>query len=118
MKKILIVLLASLIGMVLCSGIATATAQGDCCTCWDEPGREGLPCECIWTGDPFMCEQPVHAGGFGGVWVGHDGCDMPVCEDCICDDQGKCVPEITTIALLATGLICMAGYFRLRRKEE
>ena len=116
MKKILIVLLASLIGMVLCSGVATAQ-PGDCCTCRDDPGREGQPCECVAAGEQIMCELPVPVG-FGGVWVGPDGCVIPECEDCYCDDQGKCVPEITTIALLATGLICMAGYFRLRRKEE
>jgi len=47
-------------------------------------------------------------------------CDFDTNEPC-CDyktEDGKCVPEASTIALLATGLICLTGYFRLRRKER
>ena len=108
MKKILIVLLASLIGMLLCSGVASAF-MGDCCTC--ENRNPGDPCECIHTGDEYSCEN-IH----GGIWM-EAGCMPPDCTY-TCDDGGNCVPEIATIALLATGLICMAGYFRLRRKEK
>jgi len=104
-KKILIVLLASLIGMLLCSGIASAF-MGDCCTC--EGGALGDFCACISAGDEGSCD---------GIWMGAGGCTPPDCEY-ICDDGGNCVPEITTIALLVTGLICMAGYFRLRRREK
>lgn len=112
MKKILIVLLASLIGLLLCSSIAlvVAPAMGDCCTC--ESRASGEPCECIWATNSENCEI-----NHNGIWMGEFGCIQPDC-DYTCDDGGKCVPEITTIALLATGLICMAGYFRLRRKEE
>jgi hypothetical protein len=50
-----------------------------------------------------------------------DGCDVTTCEIyCTVAEDGKktCVPEMSTIALLATGLICMGGYLRHRRKEE
>ena len=111
MKKMLIVLLASLIGMLLCSGITlVVAAYPNCCTC--ENRASGESCECIHADDSGDCETTHN-----GIWVGNDGCTIPDCEY-TCDDGGKCVPEITTIALLATGLICMAGYFRLRRKEE
>ena len=111
MKKILIVLLASLIGMLLCCGVALA---GNCCSCYPTSHGPGDPCKCIDTSNQLICE-----GTYKGIWVGHGNCvSNSNCSGCYCDDQDKCVPEITTIALLATGLICMAGYFRHRRKEE
>ena len=110
MKKLWIVLLASLIGMLLCSGVASAGYPGNCCTCEDR--APGAFCECIQASDSGDCEA-----NHDGIWMGAGGCTQPDCEY-ICDAGGKCVPEITTIALLATGLICMAGYFRLRRKGE
>lgn len=107
MEKVLIVLLASLIGMLLCSGVALA---GDCCY----PGAsEGESCICVTAGNQFNCEDG------GGIWLGLGGCSGATNEPCdqYCTSGGKCVPEMSTIALLATGLICMAGYLRLRRKE-
>lgn len=106
MKKLWIVLLASLIGMLLCSGVALA---GNCCFPID--GNHDHCC-CGTANDEADCE------GSGGIWVGSDGCTGGVYCPGYCTVDGKCVPEMSTIALLATGLICMAGYFRLRRKEE
>jgi hypothetical protein len=80
--------------------------EGNCCA----PGAEGSCCWCVNT--PY-CDRI----GNGGMSV---TCDFDTNEPC-CDyktEDGKCVPEASTIALLATGLICLVGYFRLRRKEE
>ena len=107
MQKVFIVLLASLIGMLLCSGVALA---GNCCV----PVGEGTPCECM----TFVIKAQCTAQG--GMWMGTDGCNDVTNEPCkhYHGEGGKCVPEMSTIVLLATGLICMAGYFRLRRNLE
>ena len=106
MRKVFVLLLASLIVMLLCSGVASA---GDCC--W--PGSEGGPCECVMAGNQFNCENG------GGIWLGLGGCNPGTNEPCddYCTEGGKCVPEMSTIVLLATGLICMAGYFRRASKK-
>ena len=66
--KIGIVLLASLIGMLLCSGVASAfTTVNNCCA----PGAaEGDPCYCMNALSETHCEDTI-----GGIWVGHQGCD-------------------------------------------
>ena len=112
MQKVLIVLLASLIGMLLCSGVASAAIINSCCA----PGFEGESCYCANSLSESHCEDTLD-----GIWVGENGCDSdPPYAPCdqYCTEGGKCVPEASTIALLATGLICMTGYLRLRRKEE
>ena len=38
--------------------------------------------------------------------------ENPICED------GECVPEASTLVLFAVGLLSLAGYLRLRRKEN
>ena len=117
MQKLLVVSLASLIAMLLCSGVALA-GYGNCCMGGD---KEDDQCLCVKKigGDPEdACVSD------GGIWVGKKGCEIGgttlATNPCLnyCTQVGACVPEATTIALLATGLIGMAGYFRLRRKEE
>ena len=114
-KKIGIVLLASLIGMLLCSGVASAIEYGNCCI----PDGEGADfCICADVDDEAACELA------NGIWVDTNGCVRggtdPATNPCLnyCTEGGKCVPEMSTIVLLATGLIGMVGYLRLRRKEE
>lgn len=111
MQKLLILLSASLIVMLLCSGVALATPVLNCLA----PGpSEGDLCYCKHAGNEGACESE------GGIWM-PDGCDVTTCEIyCTVAEDGKktCVPEMSTIALLATGLICMGGYLRHRRKEE
>ena len=116
--KIGIVLLASLIGMLLCSGVASAdpdsgnccspsTIEGDICYCDQEPGTdEEAENTCVNVKK--------------GIWMGQGGCDRDTNKPCdeYCTEGGECVPEMSTIALLATGLIGMVGYLGLRRKEE
>ena len=108
-KKIGIVLLASMIGMLLCSGVALA---GNCCV----PINTNWPtCCCSYVTDEAECAAA------SGIWVGGGGCDDVTGAPCTteyCTEEGKCVPEMSTIVLLATGLIGMVGYLRLRRKEE
>ena len=112
MQKVFIVLLASLIGMLLCSGVALAD-MGNCCL----PGAEGEICFCdkMQNGD-----HEAECIAEGGIWMGENGCDRGTNKPCdeYCTQGGKCVPEMSTIVLLATGLIGMVGYLRLRRKEE
>ena len=84
---------------------------------YDREGK-GTHWICSWEIDRYImrkskekCEED------GGIWV---ECDDTTNEPCAsyCTESGVCVPEMSTIALLATGLICMAGYLRRRRKEE
>ena len=111
MQKVLIVLLASLIAMLLCSGVTLAKSELNCCA----PGSSvGDPCYCKHAGNEGACESE------GGIWM-PEGCSEVMANSyCVIAEDGKktCTPEATTIALLATGLICMVGYLRLRRKEE
>jgi len=114
MQKVFIVLLASLIGMLLCTGVALA---GNCCI--GGAGHPGEPCTCIITNGTDPQGTCV---GLGGIWMGPGGCSDTApyspCDEYWTGPGCSCVPEMSTIALLATGLICMAGYLRLRRKEE
>ena len=110
MQKVFIVLLASLIGMLLCSGVASA-AGGNCC----EPiNGEDIDCFCREKANAAACVE------IGGIWVGDNNCVEGTTTGCTkyCTQGGQCVPEMSTIALLATGLIGMVGYLGLRRKEE
>ena len=115
-QKLIIVLLASLIGMLLCSGVASADT-GNCC------------CPSQIEGEQCFCDQKLGYGGsdaefyctvvYSGIWMGEGGCDRATdvpCDD-YCTEGGKCVPEMSTMALLATGLFCMAGYFRFGRRK-
>jgi len=141
---VLSVVMACLIGILLSSGVAAEEVQGGECTLdrgdtsytvytsewicenlsgsWVLggshntihcclPSEECCPCFCVLTSE-WICA--LH----GGMKVNQ--CKWQtnsVCEELHTED-GKCVPEASTIALLATGLICLVGYFRIRRKEE
>ncbi len=81
-------------------------------------GETNDNCVCVHKTGP---DQEGQCISDGGIWVGSNGCDTAdPAKDCsqYCTSGGKCVPEMSTIALLATGLIGMVGYLRLRRKEE
>ena len=108
MRKILTVLLTFLIGMLLCGGVASAA--GNCCV----PGlEEGDPCYCVAAINQTICEVDL-----SGIWV---SCDIGTNEPCdhYCTSGGECVPEASTVALLAVGLIGVIGYFGLAgRKKE
>jgi hypothetical protein len=147
MRKVFILslVMASLLVNLLSSGVAAEEVQGGQCTLdygdtsytvytsewicenlsgsWVQGGshhtihcclpdkEECCPCYCVLTSE-WICAL------YGGMEV--TTCNWKtnsVCKDFHTED-GKCVPEASTIALLATGLICLAGYFRLRRKEE
>lgn len=71
MKKIFVLFWASLIGMLLCSGVALA---GNCCAPvgWNEPY-----CVCMEYPDQSACENA------GGTWMGPDGCDDVTGVPCI-----------------------------------
>ena len=58
--------------------------------------------------------------------ISSDTYDVGFCTDCIggtwypgweCE-EGECVPEASTFALLAVGLLWLVGYVGLRRKEN
>ena len=100
-----------------CMGMAYAghTVKGYdhlCCAgpikkCYDSTNPEDGCCngygDCYdGTHAPDKCDKC-----YGGSW--HSGWQ---CEG------GECVPEASTLVLLATGLLCMAGYLGLRRKEN
>ena len=108
-QRLLVVLMASIVGMLLVSGIASA--GGNCC--WPGSG-EGKPCTCTIAGSKLICTNN------GGMWVGLDGCDLSTDEPCksYCTEGGKCVPEATTIALLGVGLLGIAGYLGLGRRSK
>jgi len=154
---VLSLVMASLIGILLSSGIASAgsctvTTEGGeycfmaeavdetICTAEDKYGVEwsndpcpGYPyltnppddgncCLPRWTGsEPCYCawvfSEEVCRDYGEGIWITCDF-DPDSCAVYCTNEEGRCVPEMSTIALLATGLIRLAGYFRLRRKEE
>ena len=168
MKKgkvfVLSLVMASLIGILLSSGVVSAH-RGDCevpdlfdsnktycfiagsaSACGNVSGAEygaeicefdGVPetkncCmgqSAIGDGEPCLCftighDNPDACEACGGYWVDNNGCGKGVKlgEPCtiggLTTEGCNCVPEASTIALLATGLIGLVGYFRLRRKEE
>jgi len=113
-QRLFVVLLASIVGMLLFSGVASA---GNCCDCL--PGCvTGANCTCYDKTDQSACEVA------GGVWVGDGGCEtLKACPNppysCIAGHAlGKCTPEITTIALLGMGLLGIAGYLRFGRRRS
>ena len=86
-----------------CCGL-TAPGKGRCYT----PKEEEDGC-CICgdyclegTMDPAICEVCCDADWHPGWW----------CE------EGECVPEASTLVLFGVGLLCLAGYLRLKRKEK
>ena len=115
-QKLVIVLLASLIGMLLCGGVASAD-MGNCCC----PSQiEGEQCFCDQKFDFMGYSAEYMCIYYGGIWMGEGGCDRGGANepcDQYCTEGGKCVPEKSTIVLLATGLFCMAGYFRIGRRK-
>ena len=71
------------------------------------PGTTKDGC-CEWSGPCFEGNQPSKCSAcYGGSW--HSGWQ---CEG------GECVPEASTLVLLATGLLFLVGYIGLRRKEN
>ncbi len=71
---------------------APGTTEDGCCE-WSGPCFEGQPSKC--------------SACYGGTW--HSGW---WCE------EGECVPEASTLVLFAVGLVSLAGYICLRRKEN
>jgi len=111
---VLSLVMASLIGILL-SGVALA---GNCCIPANWHTDE---CHCYQADNKTHCEDAWPPDGIGmqGIWLGEGRCTSGdgLCENTYCTRKGYCVPEMSTLALLATGLICMLGYFRLRREE-
>ena len=109
-------------------GLATCGANINCpCTADADCGQEKSCCTegtqnigtCYTSSTPEegccaygSCYDGTHApekcsACYGGQW--HSGWD---CEG------GECVPEASTLVLLATGLLFLVGYLGLRRKEN
>ena len=99
--------------------------------CWRDGSCEGTSC-----GDNAHCSADCKCKCDDGYkdcdenWS--NGCEVNLqtdpnnCGECgrkcppenpICE-EGECVPEASTLVLFAVGLICLAGYLGLRRKEE
>ena len=72
------------------------------------PGTTEDGC-CNWSGPCFDGDQPSNkcSACYEGQW--HSGW---WCE------EGECVPEASTLVLFAVGLVSLAGYIGLRRKEN
>lgn len=68
------------------------------------------------------CGANAHcSGGTCHCDEGYQDCDGD--GNCECPpgwwcEEGECVPEASTFVLLGFGLLCVAGYFRLKRKEN
>ena len=120
-QKVVVVLLTSLIGMLLCGGVASA-GTGNCCVPIGE-SYDSCRCEQQAALPPPPLNTPEKACLYhrNGIWMGDGGCDLDSpwapCDQ-YCTEGGKCVPEKSTIVLLVTGLLCMAGYFRFGRRQE
>ena len=88
-----------------CCSAGTPGGKGKCFTPEDQ---EAGCCEygsgkCFdGTMDPALCKVCSQGKWHKGWW----------CE------EGECVPEASTLVLLSTGLLFLAGYLRLRRKEN
>jgi len=113
---VLSLVMASLVVILLSSGVASA-GTGNCCVPVD---TETDLCLCFEAENQEHCAGTWEEGGLQGIWLGKNKCNTNSNEPCkttYCTKRGFCVPEMSTIALLATGLICLVGYFRLRREE-
>ena len=93
--------------------------SGECCPegtpnagiCYDSSNPEDGCCQ-YKVNDEVKCYEGNYPPDkcttcYGGSW--HSGW---WCED------SECVPEASTFVLFATGLLCLAGYIGLRRKEK
>ena len=106
------VLLVGLIGILFLSSVSTVLAT-DCCymvvdsqpwcfqaETWKIDGKEVTVTE--WCSTTAQGQGASEWYAIPGGW----------CED------GECVPEASTLVLFATGLLGLAGYLGLRRKEK
>jgi thiol-disulfide isomerase/thioredoxin len=66
--------------------------------------------ECVFDVTDHRCNAGYK--NCDGVWS--NGCECP--PDMWCD-EGECVPEASTLVLVAVGLLCLAGYVRLLRRK-
>ena len=107
----------SLLCAEYCMGKAYAghTAKGYDCLCCAGPIQKCYNTKnpedgcCSYAGGCYDGTHPPDkcTTCYGGSW--HPGW---WCE------EGECVPEASTFVLLGFGLLCVAGYFRLKRKEN
>ena len=90
-----------------CSGECCGAGTPNAIACYD-PSNPEDGC-CAYAGGCYDGTHPPDkcTTCYGGSW--HPGW---WCE------EGECVPEASTFVLLGFGLLCVAGYFRLKRKEN
>jgi len=110
MKKVFAVgvFLVGVIGILFVSSVSVVAGEYGCCQ---------LTYGCI-SGDliPSGCDGTWHSG-----WTCYD-CGEGYTAKCCPPDQwceeGECVPEASTLVLFSIGLLSLAGYLGLRRKEK